>query len=373
MAPLVRLLASDPRHEHVLCISGQHVQMLAPVLSLFDLVPDHTLITMQEGQTLNSLTSRILTSVEAVLEEYEPEVLIVHGDTTTAMASALSAFHRKVKVAHVEAGLRTGDLHQPFPEEMNRRTIDSFSDFLFAPTVTAQRNLLRENLPGKVWVTGNTVIDALQWVCQKLDDQPTLAASIENQFAFLDPTRKLILVTGHRRENFGDGFKDICNALAELAHDPRVQIVYPVHLNPNVREAVHTALDMTPHVHLLPPVDYLTFVWLMRQAFVILTDSGGVQEEAPHLKKPVLVMRNVTERPEAIENGTAKLVGTATDNIVAEVKRLLDSSLYYESFCSSTNPYGDGHASERIANALAGNGLDDPLVTEAAEPSLIQG
>lgn len=357
MAPLVLALKRDHRIQHSLCVSGQHTHMLTPVLSLFNLVPDFTLNVMHDGQTLNSLTARILLLMDDVMRKSRPDLLLVHGDTTTAMAAALAGFHAKCKVAHIEAGLRTGDLGQPFPEEMNRCAIDTVSDFLFAPTAIAKDNLLRAQLTGRCWVTGNTVIDALNMVCRLLDDDPLLVAPIERQFDFLNNHSKLILVTGHRRENFGQGLLNICDALKELAKDPGIQIVYPVHLNPNVQTAVLNALSETPNIHLVPPTDYPAFVWLMRRAHVILTDSGGVQEEAPHLKKPVLVMRDVTERPEAIANGTAKLVGTHVPSIIRETRRLLDDPSYYDAFCKSSNPYGDGLSCARIVNAL----LEEPF------------
>ncbi len=356
MAPLVLALKGDDRFQHTLCISGQHTHMLTPVLSLFGLVPDLTLNVMHEGQTLNSLTARILLSMDDLIRQSRPDLVLVHGDTTTAMAAALAGFHAKCKVAHIEAGLRTGDLAQPFPEEMNRCAIDTVSSFLFAPTAVAKNNLLRAALAGQCWVTGNTVIDALGLACQLLDD-PRRVAPIEQQFDFIDEQRQLVLVTGHRRENFGQGLLNICEALTKLAKDPGIQIVYPVHMNPNVQTAVQSELSHIPNIYLVPPTDYLAFVWLMRRARVILTDSGGVQEEAPHLKTPVLVMRDVTERPEAVANGTAKLVGTHVDSIVKETRRLLSDASYYDSFCKSANPYGDGRACERIVHAL----LNEPV------------
>lgn len=368
MAPLVLALQRDHRFQHTLCTTGQHTDMLTPVLSLFGLVPDMTLDVMHERQTLNSLTARILLAMDDVIRQSRPDLILVHGDTTTAMAAALAGFHAKCEIAHIEAGLRTGDLSQPFPEEMNRCVIDTVSRFLFAPTSIAKDYLSRSQLTGQCWVTGNTVIDALSLVCQLLDDDPSVVAPIERRFEFLDPHSKLILVTGHRRENFGQGLSNICEALKELAKDPNIQIVYPVHLNPNVQTAVRGALSNTPNIYLVPPTDYPAFVWLMRRAHVILTDSGGVQEEAPHLKKPVLVMRDVTERPEAIANGTAKLVGTHVPSIVRETRRLLKDPSYYNSFCKSSNPYGDGLACERIVRALCNEPVQEFDIAALTQP-----
>lgn len=352
MAPLVAALRAEPQLDTSLCITGQHREMLAQVMALFDLRAEHQLDVMQPNQSLNGLFARLLTGVDAMLERVQPDCVLVHGDTTTAAAAALAAFHRRIRVGHVEAGLRSGDIHSPYPEEMNRRLVDSMSTWLFAPTPAARDAALNEGVSGRVWVTGNTVIDALVATVAKLDSDAALERSLAERYVWLDGRRKLLLITGHRRENFGDGFRNICAALQDLAQRDDVQIVYPVHLNPNVRDVVQNALGGQANVHLIAPVDYIDFVWLMRRAYLILTDSGGVQEEAPSLGKPVLVLRDVTERPEAIAAGTVCLVGTSRERIVTEASRLLDDSAIYAGFCRSANPYGDGHACSRIVDAL---------------------
>jgi len=352
MAPLVAALRAEPQLDTSLCITGQHREMLAQVMALFDLRAEHQLDVMQPNQSLNGLFARLLTGVDAMLERVQPDCVLVHGDTTTAAAAALAAFHRRIRVGHVEAGLRSGDIHSPYPEEMNRRLVDSMSTWLFAPTPAARDAALNEGVSGRVWVTGNTVIDALVATVAKLDSDAALERSLAERYVWLDARRKLLLITGHRRENFGDGFRNICAALQDLAQRDDVQIVYPVHLNPNVRDVVQNALGGQANVHLIAPVDYIDFVWLMRRAYLILTDSGGVQEEAPSLGKPVLVLRDVTERPEAIAAGTVCLVGTSRERIVTEASRLLDDSAIYAGFCRSANPYGDGHACSRIVDAL---------------------
>jgi UDP-N-acetylglucosamine 2-epimerase (non-hydrolysing) len=291
MAPLVLALQRAPTLSSQLCITGQHRQMLEQVMSLFGLREDYALDVMVPNQTLNGLFSRLVSRLEDVLDQARPECVLVHGDTTTASASAIAAFHRGIPVAHIEAGLRTGNLASPFPEEMNRRVIDSISTWLFAPTESARHNLLKENLSGQIHVTGNTVIDALATICARLDSDASLSGALAVRHAWVDPRRRMLLVTGHRRESFGDGFRNICEALAVLARRTDLQIVYPVHLNPRVRETVMSTLSGIDNVHLIDPLDYLDFVWFMRHAYLVLTDSGGVQEEAPHLGKPVLVMR----------------------------------------------------------------------------------
>ena len=352
MAPLVAALRAEPQLDTSLCITGQHREMLAQVMALFDLRAEHQLDVMQPNQSLNGLFARLLTGVDAMLERVQPDCVLVHGDTTTAAAAALAAFHRRIRVGHVEAGLRSGDIHSPYPEEMNRRLVDSMSTWLFAPTPAARDAALNEGVSGRVWVTGNTVIDALVATVAKLDSDAALERSLAERYVWLDARRKLLLITGHRRENFGDGFRNICAALQDLAQRDDVQIVYPVHLNPNVRDVVQNALGGQANVHLIAPVDYIDFVWLMRRAYLILTDSGGVQEEAPSLGKPVLVLRDVTERPEAIAAGTVCLVGTSRERIVTEALRLLDDPAIYAGFCRSANPYGDGRACSRIVDAL---------------------
>ena len=354
MAPLVKVLARTEGIESIVCSTGQHRQMLDQVLQLFAVPVDHDLDVMVPGQTLNGLFARLMTRIDALLDELKPDCVLVHGDTTTAAACSMAAFHRGIAIGHVEAGLRTGDLAQPFPEEMNRRVVDVMARWLFAPTVTSRNNLLQENLQGQIHITGNTVIDALDLILQKLDREPEIGEGFASRYPWLDVSRRLILVTGHRRENFGEGFRQICQALGELAKRDDVQIVYPVHLNPQVRDVVMSVLGDNPNVQLIDPLDYLEFVWFMQRAHLVLTDSGGVQEEAPHLGKPVLVMRNTTERPEAVAAGTVKLVGTDSARIVQAVQGMLDDHALYAQVARSVNPYGDGNASERIVNALLG-------------------
>ncbi|WP_316674653.1 non-hydrolyzing UDP-N-acetylglucosamine 2-epimerase [Ralstonia chuxiongensis] len=364
MAPLVKALAEQSAMESVVCVTGQHKQMLQQVLDLFDITPQYDLELMTQNQTLNGLSARLLTAFDDVLETVRPDRILVHGDTTTAMMSAMAAFHRRIPIGHVEAGLRTGDLYQPWPEEMNRRTIDVCADLLFAPTDSSRRNLQAENLGGRILVTGNTVIDALLQTTQRIVKDDAFRNELDAHFPFLKDDRKVLLVTGHRRENFGSGFANICEALAKLARRDDIQIVYPIHLNPNVRGPVQTALAGLPNVHLIEPLDYARFVRLMQRAHVILTDSGGVQEEAPSLGKPVLVMRNVTERPEAVQAGTVRLVGTEVDSIVGAVSHLYDNDDAWRAFSQRLNPYGDGLASQRIVAALGGAHVQEFLGEE---------
>jgi UDP-N-acetylglucosamine 2-epimerase (non-hydrolysing) len=359
MAPLVKALAAEPGIDSRICVTGQHQSMLQQVLDLFELKADYTLNVMTPGQTLNTLTAALYAAIDPILEQMQPDRVLVHGDTTSAMVAAMSAFHRRIPVGHVEAGLRTGDIYQPWPEEMNRRSIDLIADQLFTPTEGSRRNVLAERLQGTSFVTGNTVIDALQMTAQRIEHNDRLRHALDRQFSFLLPQRKILLVTGHRRENFGDGFLNICKALRLLAQREDLQIVYPVHLNPNVKEPVTRLLGDLPNVHLIEPLDYLSFVRLMQRAHVILTDSGGVQEEAPSLGKPVLVMREVTERPEAVAAGTVRLVGTDPNGIVQGVCALFDDEFLWRSASKAANPYGDGRACERIVNALLGREVDE--------------
>ncbi|WP_256775375.1 MULTISPECIES: UDP-N-acetylglucosamine 2-epimerase (non-hydrolyzing) [unclassified Stenotrophomonas] len=369
MGPLVRALHAAPDIESIVCITGQHRAMLDQVMSLFDIQPDHDLDVMVANQTLNGLCSRLFAKLDALYEQVQPDRVLVHGDTSTAMTAALAAFQRRIPVGHVEAGLRTGDLQQPWPEEMNRRVIDVVADHLFAPTDSSRYNLEQENLAGRISVTGNTVIDALKQTVERIDQDAALRASIDAQFPFLQADRKLLLVTGHRRENFGGGFENICRALAELAQRPDLQIVYPVHLNPNVQGPVHAHLGGLDNVHLIAPQDYLNFVRLMQRAHVVLTDSGGVQEEAPALGRPVLVMRDVTERPEAVQAGVVRLVGTDPARIVAAVHAACDAPQVAAHFIADASPYGDGRASARIVAALRGQRFDEFVAAHAVPMS----
>jgi UDP-N-acetylglucosamine 2-epimerase (non-hydrolysing) len=354
MAPVVESLRAEPSFEVKVCVTAQHRQMLDQVLELFGIRPDFDLNLMQPGQDLTDITSNVLLGMRGVLRQWRPDWLLVHGDTTTTFAAALAAYYEKVAVGHVEAGLRTGNIYSPWPEEMNRRLAGSLASLHFAPTGGARDNLLREGIaPETIHVTGNTVIDALLQVVERVRDDDGLKERFARQFAFLDSGQRLVLVTGHRRENFGAGFERICRALGKLGARGDVEIVYPVHLNPNVQEPVRRVLGDLPRVHLIDPLDYLPFVYLMDRSHLIITDSGGVQEEAPSLGKPVLVMRDTTERPEAVEAGTVKLVGTDEEAIVGEAARLLDDREAYERMSHAHNPYGDGAAGCRIARILA--------------------
>lgn len=354
MAPLVKCLQADPAFDARVCVTAQHRQMLDQVLELFDIKPDFDLNLMKPGQDLTDITVGVLQGVKQVLAEWLPDVVLVHGDTSTTFAATLAAFYCRVPVGHVEAGLRTGDLYSPWPEEANRKLTGALAKWHFAPTETSQSNLLQENVPEQaIIVTGNSVIDALLQVRDKICTDSMLKDVYQRQFAFLKEGRRLVLVTGHRRENFGGGFERICEALAGLAKDyPGVDLVYPVHLNPNVREPVNRLLNGLSNVHLIEPLDYAPFVYLMDRSDIILTDSGGIQEEAPSLGKPVLVMRDTTERPEAVAAGTVKLVGTDAQKIRATVAELLESADVYLAMSRAHNPYGDGKACHRIAEAL---------------------
>lgn len=359
MAPVVRQLSTTPGVDSRVCVTAQHRQMLDQVLDLFEITPDIDLDLMRPDQTLADLTASVFTHLDPVLEKINPHWVLIQGDTTTVMAAALSAFYRKIRIGHVEAGLRTGDKWQPFPEEINRRVASVTADLHFAPTAWARDNLLKEGIPdSRVVVTGNPVIDALEIVAARPATPEVLQLFERTGLADVqtDPGagRRLVLITAHRRENFGRPLENICQAIVHLADVYRqsVQFVYPVHLNPNVQEPVHRILGDIPNVTLLEPLDYLPLVHLMKRAALILTDSGGIQEEAPGLGVPVLVMREVTERPEGVQAGTVKLVGSDTARIIAETRRLLDDSEAHSRMAQAVNPYGDGHAAERIVQAI---------------------
>ncbi|HHE6469801.1 TPA: non-hydrolyzing UDP-N-acetylglucosamine 2-epimerase [Providencia rettgeri] len=357
MAPLVHALAGDTDFEAKVCVTAQHREMLDQVLKLFEITPDYDLNIMKPGQDLTDITCRILEGLKSVFADFQPDVVLVHGDTATTMATSLAAFYHRIPVGHVEAGLRTGDLYSPWPEEANRKIAGHLAMYHFAPTENSRQNLLKESIPDShIFVTGNSVIDALLWVRDKVMSDQYMMEKLAANYPFIDPNKKMILVTGHRRESFGGGFERICHALAEIAQaHPDVQVVYPVHLNPNVSEPVKRILHDIDNIILISPQDYLPFVYLMNHAYLILTDSGGIQEEAPSLGKPVLVMRDTTERPEAVDAGTVRLVGTDTQKIVKEVNRLLTDDAEYHEMSRAHNPYGDGHACQRILAALKSN------------------
>ncbi len=355
MAPLVKALAKDKRFEAKVCVTAQHREMLDQVLELFEITPDYDLDLMQAGQTLNDVTAKILLNLKPVLQEFKPDVVLVHGDTATTFAATLAAYYEQIDVGHVEAGLRTGNIYSPWPEEGNRRLTGVLTKYHFAPTETSKQNLLKENVNEQaISITGNTVIDALLLVKDKIMQDKQLNAELTLSFPFLDASKKLILVTGHRRESFGGGFERICESLVITAKaHPDVQIVYPMHLNPNVREPVNRILSGIDNIYLIEPQQYLPFIYLMNHSFIILTDSGGIQEEAPSLGKPVLVMRDTTERPEAVDAGTVKLVGTNVETIVSNLNTLLTDEQAYKKMSVAHNPYGDGKACYRIIDILA--------------------
>lgn len=354
MAPLVTGLAADPRFESQVCITAQHREMLDQVIGLFGIQPDYDLNVMRPGQDLYGVTADILQGLRQVLIDARPDIVLVHGDTATTLSATLAAYYARIPVAHVEAGLRTGNLYSPWPEEGNRRVTGALAALHFAPTENSRASLLRENIADdRIVVTGNTVIDALLQVVERIKTDPVIEEELAQRFAFLDPQKRIMLVTGHRRESFGGGFERICEALRVLAERfPDVNIVYPMHLNPNVREPVQRLLGNAPNIHLIEPLDYLPFIGLMNRAHLIITDSGGIQEEAPSLGKPVLVMRDTTERPEAVEAGTVRLVGTDTAVIVDAATRLLSDQAAYDEMSFAHNPYGDGQAVPRILDAL---------------------
>ena len=365
MCPLVKEFQKHPKEfEAIVCVTGQHREMLDQVLRIFDIVPDYDLNIMKQGQDLYDVTARVLTGMRDVLKKVQPDVVLVHGDTTTSTAAALAAFYQQIHVGHVEAGLRTRNIYSPWPEEMNRQITGRIATYNFAPTPLSKRNLEEEKAQGKIYVTGNTVIDALHMVVNKLksdkalaDEQVKVLANAGYDVTRLANGRKLVLITGHRRENFGDGFISMVTAMKDLSEKyPDVDFVYPMHLNPNVRKPIHEVFgdDLTAYHNFffIEPLQYLEFVYLMEKSTVVLTDSGGIQEEAPGLGKPVLVMRNTTERPEALDAGTVKLVGTNHDLIVSEVSRLLEDTAYYDKMSKAVNPYGDGKACGRIVSAF---------------------
>ena len=366
MAPLVKEFQKHTEtFKTIVCVTGQHRQMLDQVLQLFEITPDYDLNIMKQGQDLYDVTARVLTGMRDVLKEAHPDVVLVHGDTTTSTAAALAAFYQQIPVGHVEAGLRTHNIYSPWPEEMNRQITGRIATYNFAPTPLSKANLLREAVAEEsITVTGNTVIDALYWVVNKIKEDQTLNSELQTLLAQagydanrLADGKKLVLITGHRRENFGDGFINMCTAIKDLTRKyPDVDFVYPMHLNPNVRKPIHEVfgenLDNLANMFFIEPLEYLSFVYLMEKSTIVLTDSGGIQEEAPSLGKPVLVMRDTTERPEALEAGTVKLVGTNYDKIVAEVSALLDNQAHYDAMSKAVNPYGDGLACGRIVDTL---------------------
>ena len=349
MAPLIHACKKNPQHFDVkICTTGQHREMLQQVMDFFGLHADADLQLMQPNQTLFDITANALKSLEKVLNEINPHLVLVQGDTTTAFAASLAAFYKQIKVAHIEAGLRSGNKYAPFPEEINRKITGIVTDFHFAPTQAAKENLLKENITENIFITGNTVIDALLWAVKKVES----SKEAESDFSFLNPEKKLILVTGHRRENFGKPFENICDALLDIANHHAVQVVYPVHLNPNVQHIVQQKLNNHPNIFLLAPLGYPQLVWLLNKSYFVITDSGGIQEEAPALGKPVLVMRDVTERMEGVDAGNALLVGTSKEKITAAATALLTDNKVYERMSKAVNPYGDRTAAEKIVETL---------------------
>jgi UDP-N-acetylglucosamine 2-epimerase (non-hydrolysing) len=355
MAPLVKAFKDEvSSFETKVCITAQHREMLDQVLSFFEITPDYDLDLMKPNQNLHSLTADIITDLKPILEEFKPDYVYVHGDTTTTMAASIASFYSGAKICHVEAGLRTFNKRSPFPEEMNRSVTGSIADYHFSPTETSKKNLLEENIDARnILITGNTVIDALKYSNAKVNSPGFNNEEIESVKAFLETTKRLILVTGHRRENHGQGFVNICNALKQIVQENSdVQVIYPVHLNPNVQKPVYEILKDVPNLTLIAPLSYPSFIWLMSQSHLIITDSGGVQEEAPSLGKPVLVMRDTTERPEAVEVGTVLLVGTDTIKIVSEANKLLNNNSFYTKMSMLHNPYGDGTACKKIVEYI---------------------
>ena len=353
MAPVIKALEAEGNIESKVCVTAQHREMLDQVLQLFSIKPDYDLNVMTQNQGLTDITIAVLKGLKNILEEFKPDRVLVHGDTTTSFTASLSAFYQKIPTGHVEAGLRTGNIYAPWPEEMNRRLTDTICDLHFAPTQSAKINLINSGaIKSNIFVTGNTVIDALFNICDRLENEPKILKQAKTNIPVLNKDKRLILVTGHRRENFGDGFEQICTGIAKLAEREDVQIIYPVHLNPNVQEPVNKILKHKNNIHLTTPLEYLPFVYLMKEAHFIITDSGGIQEEAPSLGKPVLVTRNLTERPEAVDAGTVKLVGTNHRKIVKEATQLLDDAKSYGYMSQAHNPYGTGDASKQIITEL---------------------
>ena len=354
MAPVIHKLSQNKNFLVKVCITGQHKEMLKQVLDVFEINPDFDFQIMKPAQTLSEISSNILAKASEIMIKFQPDIILVHGDTSSSIILALSAYYNQIKIAHIEAGLRTGNIYSPWPEEGNRKLTAAISNFHFSPTEESKKNLIKENVNQKtIYVTGNTVIDALFLANKKLLNDATLYRNIEKSFPFLNNKKKMILVTGHRRENFGKGFEEICSAIRDLAlKNSNVQIVYPVHLNPNVQRPVKEKLLGFDNIFLIEPQEYLPFVYLMSRSFIVLTDSGGIQEEAPSIGKPVLVMRDTTERPEALLAGTVKLVGTNSKNISESVQQLLDDEDLYIRMTSSKNPYGDGNASQKINDIL---------------------
>jgi UDP-N-acetylglucosamine 2-epimerase (non-hydrolysing) len=346
------------------CVTAQHRQMLDQVMDIFGLAADFDLNVMAPNQTLGDVTCKVLKGMEGVFAQWKPDMILVQGDTTTVMAAALAAFYHKIEVGHVEAGLRTGNIYSPWPEEMNRLVAGCLATQHYAPTPRSRDNLLKENKdPKTVFVTGNTVIDALHDAISIMDGDAALKARLDAEFPFLDPSKRLVLVTGHRRENFGEGFVHICNAIARVAKRGDVQVVYPMHMNPNVRKPVTEILGGLGNVHLIEPLDYMSFLYMMRKSYLVMTDSGGVQEEAPSLGKPVIVMRDTTERPEAVDAGTVILAGTETDSMASAAERLLDDAAFYDKMAHAVKPYGDGRASKRIADIVAFGSTEDSFAS----------
>jgi UDP-N-acetylglucosamine 2-epimerase (non-hydrolysing) len=353
MAPVIKAFAKNPAFEIKVCVTGQHRAMLDQVLSLYQIVPDYDLNIMSTNQTLSSITQLTMQGLENIFAQYPANWVIVQGDTNTTFAASLAAFYKKIPVAHIEAGLRTQNIYSPWPEEINRQLTSRIAALHFPPTLGAQQNLLNEGIPiHRTLVTGNTVIDALFESVDYLKNNNAVTTTLAESFSFLDTQKKLLLMTSHRRENFGNSLEQICRAMLRLAQRDDVQIVYPVHLNPNISKPVHELLGQAKNIFLLPPQDYLPFIYLMMKSYLILTDSGGVQEEAPSLGKPVLVVRDTTERPEGIAAGTARLIGTDENNIVRNVEEFMDKNELYEIMRAASNPYGDGEASKRIVERL---------------------